>query len=206
MSRIYGLSKSRAMELASKAKKQNTNFQEAIVYQPTIFHEWQITLAGGNVTLSRMNQQGFNTIDIPLFSPKQTTVKKLSQFIYQRAVELHYDSEAYSAIFHSIFEFEMSPSNNEKYPDLTKIWHMQPNDDPNGSRYLFNSTIPRLATKLGVLKKRIGYKYPDAEVFDIDFLINNNNIHLISAPRDEKKYFSKGTIDVSNYCMMYLAH
>ena len=76
MSRIYGLSKSRAMQLASKIKKQNTNFQEAIVYQPTIFHEWQITPAGGDVTLSRLNQQGFNTIRIPLFSPK-TTVKNL---------------------------------------------------------------------------------------------------------------------------------
>lgn len=205
MSRIYGLSKSKAMQLASKIKKQNTNFQEAIVYQPTIFHEWQITPAGGNVTLSRLNQKGFNTIRIPLFSPKQTTVKKLGQYIYQMAVELHYDSEAYSAVFHSTFEFEMSPSNNEKYPDLTKVWHMKPND-PSFSRYLFSSTIPRLATKLGDLKKRIGYKYPDAEVFDIDFLIDNNNIHLISAPRDEEKYFSQGTMDVSNYCMMYLAH
>ena len=86
MSRIYGLSKSRALQLASKIKKQNTNFQEAIVYQPTIFHEWQITPAGGDVTLSRLNQQGFNTIRIPLFSPK-TTVKKLGQYIYQMAVE-----------------------------------------------------------------------------------------------------------------------
>lgn len=203
---LYGINPSASYAIAKvihqALKNNNWPFPEQdkiILAQNNLHNPWKISKYD---TLSNLNQRGYNTLMLPINELQQfKTIKAISNYIYQKAIQKHYDSEVISAVYHNKFEFEVHQPKSDKFPDLIKVWKLKKNN-VDQSRYLITTSIPKLTEKLMEVKRQVESQYDPNVVFDIDLLIDNNDIEMILAPNGYEKYFTNPN-DLSNYCLMF---